>query len=109
MALWPELAPRTGVVLLGAGMGGSFALSMVVVLDHLPNPAQAGALSALMQGGGFMLAAVAPWVMATLHGASGSFATGWLVQLGCVVLVAVLTVRFAPQHYAKVMNAPQQP
>ena len=109
LALWPDLAPRTGVVVLGAGMGGSFALSMVVVLDHLPDPAQAGALSALMQGGGFMLAAVAPWVMATLHGASGSFATGWLVQLGCVVLVAVLTVRFAPQHYAKVMNAPQQP
>ncbi len=108
LALWPELAPRTGVVLLGAGMGGSFALSMVVVLDHLPDPAQAGALSALMQGGGFMLAAVAPWVMATLHGASGSFATGWLVQLGCVVLVAALTVRFAPQHYAKVMRAPQQ-
>ena len=107
LALWPDWAPRTGVVLLGAGMGGSFALSMVVVLDHLPDPAQAGALSALMQGGGFMLAAVAPWVMATLHGASGSFAAGWLVQLGCVALVAVLTVRFAPQHYASVMNAPK--
>ena len=92
LALWPDLAPRTAVV-----------------LDHLPDPAQAGALSALMQGGGFMLAAVAPWVMATLHGASGSFATGWLVQLGCVALVAVLTVRLAPQQYAKVMDAPPKP
>jgi CP family cyanate transporter-like MFS transporter len=106
LVLWPDLAPRTWVLLLGAGLGGSFALTMVVVLDHLPDPAQAGSLSALMQGGGFMLAAAAPWVMATLHGVSGSFDTGWLVHLGCVALVAVLTVRFVPQHYAKVMRAP---
>ena len=109
LVLWPELAPRTWALLLGAGLGGSFALTMVVVLDHLPDPAQAGALSALMQGGGFLLAALAPWVMASLHGASGSFDTGWLMHLACVLLVAVLTVRFAPQRYAEVMRAPAQP
>lgn len=106
---WPDAAPHTWAVLLGAGLGGSFALTMVVVLDHLPDPAQAGTLSALMQGGGFLLAAVAPWVMATLHGASGSFATGWLAHLACVALVALLTVRFAPKNYAAVMRAPHQP
>ena len=106
LVLWPDVAPRTWAVLLGAGLGGSFALTMVVVLDHLPDPAQAGALSALMQGGGFLLAALAPWVMATLHGASGSFGTGWLMHLACVALAAVLTLRFAPQHYAVVMRAP---
>lgn len=68
--------------------------------------AQAGALSALMQGGGFLLAAVAPWAIAVLHGASGSFASGWLAHLVCVALVALLTVRFAPQRYAAVMRAP---
>ncbi len=106
LVLWPDLAPRTWMLILGAGLGGSFALSMVVALDHLPDPAQAGALSALMQGGGFMLAAAAPWVMAALHGTSGSFATGWLAHLACIALVAVLTGRFAPRHYAKVMDAP---
>ena len=106
LALWPDVAPRTWALLLGAGLGGSFALTMVVVLDHLPHPTQAGAMSALMQGGGFLLAALAPWVMATLHGASGSFNSGWLMHLGCVALVAVLTVRFAPQRYAAVMRAP---
>ncbi len=108
LVLWPDAAPRTWAVLLGMGLGGSFALTMVVVLDHLPEPAQAGALSALMQGGGFLLAALAPWVMATLHGASGSFGAGWLMHLGCVALVAVLTVRFAPQRYAQVMRDPVQ-
>lgn len=48
LVLWPDAAPRTWALLLGAGLGGSFALTMVVVLDHLPDPAQAGALSALM-------------------------------------------------------------
>lgn len=109
LVLWPDLAPRTWALLLGAGLGGSFALTMVVVLDHLVDPTQAGALSALMQGGGFLLAAIAPWMMATLHGASGSFGTGWLTHLACVALVAVLTVRFAPQHYAAVMRAPPKP
>ena len=62
-----------------------------------------------MQGGGFFLAALAPWMMAILHGANGSFGTGWLVHLACVALVAVLTVRFAPQRYPQVMRAPAQP
>ncbi len=59
-----------------------------------------------MQGGGFLLAAVAPWAIAVLHGASGSFASGCLAHLVCVALVALLTVRFAPQRYAAVMRAP---
>lgn len=109
LVLWPDVAPHTWMVVLGAGLGGSFALTMVVVLDHLPDPAQAGALSALMQGGGFLLAAVAPWVMATLHGVSGNFGSGWLMHLACVAVVTVLTVRFAPQHYAAVMRAPDLP
>ena len=106
LVMWPDAAPRTWALLLGAGLGGSFALTMVVVLDHLPDPAQAGTLSALMQGGGFLLAAIAPWMMASLHGASGSFVTGWLAHLACVAVVAVLTVCFAPQRYAGVMRAP---
>lgn len=106
LVLWPDLAPRSWALLLGAGLGGCFALSMVVVLDHLPDPAQAGALSALMQGGGFLLAALAPWAVAALHGASGGFAAGWLAHLACVALVALLTGQLAPQRYAAAMQAP---
>ncbi|NMM78984.1 MFS transporter, partial [Acidovorax sp. SRB_24] len=109
LVLWPDVAPRSWATLLGAGLGGSFALSMVVVLDHLPDPAQAGALSALMQGGGFLLAAFAPWTLAALHSARGGFAAGWLAHLACVALVALLTARFAPQRYAAAMRAPAQP
>ncbi|MGN5480364.1 MFS transporter [Cupriavidus basilensis] len=56
LALWPEGSPHmpyAWAIIGGAGLGGCFALYLVVTLDHLPDPDSAGALSALMQGGGF--------------------------------------------------------
>jgi MFS-type transporter involved in bile tolerance (Atg22 family) len=64
-------------MLLGAGLGGCFAISMIVALDHLADPAEAGALSALMQGGGFLITALPPWIVAMLHDLTGSFMAGW--------------------------------
>lgn len=103
LAFWPLATPTGWAVLLGAGLGGCFALSMVVALDHLDHPAHAGALSALMQGGGFLIAATAPWIVAVLHDASGSFTPGWLMHLGCAASVAVLSLRFVPKNYARAM------
>ncbi|QNN55523.1 MFS transporter [Diaphorobacter ruginosibacter] len=102
----PDAFPTLNAIVLGAGLGGCFALMMVVALDHLPSPSQAGALNALMQGGGFILAATAPWVIAQLHGLTGSFAAGWLYQLGAVCVVGVLVAMLAPTGYARAMRAP---
>lgn len=104
LALAPLTSPLGWAALVGAGLGSCFALFMVVALDHFEHPAHAGALSALMQGG-FLIAAVPPWLVAVLHDASGSFSAGWLMHLGCVALVAVLSARFVPGDYARVMNA----
>ena len=76
---------------------------MLVALDHLPSPTQAGALSSLMQGGGFILAALAPLIMAQLHELSGSWTSGWLYQATVAALVLVLVMRFNPKHYARVL------
>lgn len=103
LAFMPVLAPFTLAAILGAGLGGCFAIIMIVALEHLPDPAQAGALSALMQGGGFILAAVPAWLVAALHDATGGYAAGWLWHLACVTLVAGLVIRFAPGGYARVM------
>jgi CP family cyanate transporter-like MFS transporter len=106
LAVWPQFSPVAWAVLVGAGLGGCFALSMVVALDHLRDPREAGALSALMQGGGFVIAAIPPWIVAALHDRTGGFAAGWLFHLGCVVIVAALVVRFVPSGYARAMSAP---
>ncbi|MCY1080707.1 cyanate transporter [Archangium lansingense] len=107
LAFWPDASPRLWAALGGAGLGGCFALSLVVALDHLHEPAQAGALSALMQGGGFLIAANGPWLMAVLQERSGSFATGWLAHLACVLLVIYLVTRLAPDGYGAAMNGTQ--
>ena len=106
LALWPTAAPTANAVVLGVGLGGAFALFMVVALDHLRQPIQAGALNALMQGGGFVLAALAPLIVAQWHTWSGTWTSGWLYQAAIAVLVALLVLRFAPQHYERVMQVP---
>ncbi|MEM5429576.1 cyanate transporter [Cupriavidus oxalaticus] len=99
LALWPDAAPYAWAVIGGAGLGGCFALYLVVALDHLPDPDSAGALSALMQGGGFLLAALAPWLTAMLQAHTGGFAAGWWYHLGCATLVCALTLRLNPASY----------
>ena len=106
LAFRPEAAPLASAMLLGAGLGGCFALSMIVALDHLPEPGEAGALSALMQGGGFLITALPPWIVAALHEATGSFVAGWLLHLASAIVVAVLYWRVSPASYARAMNTP---
>jgi CP family cyanate transporter-like MFS transporter len=103
LILRPEASPVAWVALLGAGLGGAFSISMIVALDHLPDPMQAGALSALMQGGGFLITAAPPWIVAILHDMTGSFLAGWWLHLACIAVVTVLTVRLAPRSYARSM------
>lgn len=107
LAAWPLSAPLMSATLLGMGLGGSFTFFMLVALDHLPSPLQAGALNALMQGGGFILSALAPWIMALLHQHSGSFVTGWWLQMGIALAVAIMVLYFNPRHFARVMQAPR--
>ncbi|TXI10823.1 MAG: MFS transporter [Rhizobium sp.] len=103
LGFWPALAPSAWAALVGAGLGGCFALSMVVALDHLSDPTHAGALSALMQGGGFLIAAIPPWIVAVLHDLTGSYKAGWMLHLTNVTIVMVLTYRLAPHTYEKAL------
>jgi CP family cyanate transporter-like MFS transporter len=57
-----------------------------------------------MLGGGFIIAAVAPWLIALLHQITGDFTGGWLAQLGGVILLLALTLRLAPAGYAATMG-----
>ncbi|MCH7318295.1 MULTISPECIES: cyanate transporter [Acinetobacter] len=104
LAFFADALPYLWAITVGAGLGGCFALLMIVVLDHLPDAAHAGQLSALMQGGGFLLAAIAPWWVAVLHDMTGTYAAGWIWHLCMVVIVAGLMIRLNPAHYEKVIN-----
>lgn len=99
LAISPDVAPPLWAICVGAGLGASFALTMIVAMEHFADPSDAGNLTALMQGGGFLLAAIAPWIVAALHDRTGSFAAGWTLHVVNVAIVAALTVRLAPHSY----------
>ena len=109
LAFLPGTMPLLWIALGGAGLGGCFSLSLVTALDHLPRPEEAGALAALMQGGGFLIAGLAPLAMAFLHSWSGSFVEGWLMHLTWVAIAALIATRFDPAGYAAAMGADDRP
>ncbi|RZL90083.1 MAG: MFS transporter [Variovorax sp.] len=91
------------VVLLGFGLGGAFALCMVLALDHLPDAGQAGTLAAFMQGLGFTIAALAPFMTGWVREASGGFDFAWGYLVAVVVIVLLpMTLCFDPRRYAQV-------
>lgn len=104
LAFAPQISPYFWSAICGAGLGGSFALAMITSLDHLPKPQEAGALAAMMQGGGFLIAALGPVATASLHNLTGTFASGWIMHLVLVASICPLYLRFNPRHYAHVMN-----
>lgn len=104
MAFWPA-APLAWAVIGGAGLGGCFALTFIAALDHFSQAEPAGVLAALMQGGGFLIAALAPFAVAALRAATGGFAAGWAMHLACVAIACLLYRRLDPARYARVMAA----
>ncbi len=100
----PSMLPAFWVAICGVGLAGSFALCLIVALDHLPDPARAGPLAALMQGGGFLLAATPTFILARLHEATDTFASGWLMHLGWLAAAAILVSRFVPERYSEAMG-----
>lgn len=104
LAFIPQLSPFFWSGICGAGLGGSFALAMITSLDHLTKPKEAGALAAMMQGGGFLIAALGPVVTAFLHSLTSTFASGWILHLVLVASICPLYISFNPRHYARVMN-----
>jgi len=99
----PELSPYLIAAVLGSGLGGCFALALVISLDHLADPWRAGALSAAMQGGGFIIAALVPLLISALYSLVPDFTLIWALQSALILIVAVLTLRLDPALYTQAL------
>lgn len=60
-------------VVLGLGMGGTFSISLALLVLRAPNALVATALSGMAQGVGYTIAGIAPLLMGFLH----EFTGGW--------------------------------
>jgi CP family cyanate transporter-like MFS transporter len=99
LVLWPLQAPHLWVALIGFGLGACFALSLILTLDHRRDPRQAGQLAAFVQGVGFLINAVSPWMSGWLRELTGSFVSAWWVLTVIVLSMLVLTRVFSPASY----------
>ncbi len=70
-------APLSGrwlwAVLLGLGQGGAFALALTLIVLRSPDAGTTAQLSAMAQGGGYILASAGPLLAGLLRGWTGSF------------------------------------
>lgn len=92
------------VALIGGGLGACFSLTLTVALDHIAKPKLAGALAAFVQGIGFIITAIAPYIAGMLREWSGSFQSVWWMLMLTLIGMMVVTIKFAPSGYAKAIN-----
>ena len=77
-------------VLMGIAFGTQFPLVMTLPLDAASRPAEVGAVTGLMLGAGYSLAALTPFVLGGIRDATGSFtASLWLIVAVAAVMVLV--------------------
>lgn len=106
LLLMPNALLILWVAMIGCGLGACFSLTLTVALDHLSQPRLAGALTAFVQGIGFIITAIVPYIAGVLREWTGSFQAVWLMLLITLLSMFVVTIRFNPARYKQVMNIP---
>lgn len=95
--LWraPLFAPAVTLSLLGGGTAALFALTLILPLDYSASSAEAGAWTAMMCGGGYVLAAGAPLLAGWVRDMSGGYRAvfAWLIPIDVLVLLSILWLR----------------
>jgi MFS transporter, CP family, cyanate transporter len=89
-------------LLLGIGIGALFPLSLILTLDHIEDPAQAGLLTAFVQGGGYMIASGMPLLAGMLRDRFSDLTHAWIAMLLGAVLLLALCFRFSPASYRQI-------
>lgn len=76
----------------GIAQGGGITIIFIILMRLAGSDRQAAGLSAMVQGGGYTLAAMGPSLIGALHDAAGSWYLPLTVISGCVVLMGASTV-----------------
>ncbi|GGI20756.1 MFS transporter [Oxalicibacterium faecigallinarum] len=89
-AAWPM------AVLLGFGIGALFPLSLIVAMDHADSPQRAGEIVAFAQGGGYILAALFPFIAGIVRQQSDDLTDAWLFMALASLAMFAIARRFSP-------------
>lgn len=93
LAIWltPLTAPFLSVCLLGTGAAGLFALTLILPLDYSDSPEGAGSWTAMMCGGGYLIAAGGPYLCGVLLDVTGSYS----IVFGALCLTSTIVLMIA--------------
>lgn len=105
LIMLPQQLSLLWASLLGLGIGGLFPMSLIVTMDHLDDPQRAGALTAFVQGIGYLIASLSPLLAGVLRDQLGSFNAAWWALAALAVILLVMVVRLDPRRYAQQMEA----
>lgn len=89
-------------VFLGVGVGALFPLSLIVTLDHIDDPVQAGMLAAFVQGGRYIIASCMPLFAGALRDQFSDLTHAWVLMLFGAIFLLALCLRFSPASYKKI-------
>jgi CP family cyanate transporter-like MFS transporter len=81
----PASVPLLWILLLGVGQGASFPLGLTLVVLRTSEPAVTARLSAMAQSGGYLVAALGPLLVGTLHDLTGSWTASMTLLLVLLV------------------------
>lgn len=107
LLLAPTLAMGLWVAMIGFGLGACFSLSLTLTLEHLKTPAEAGSLAAFVQGIGFIITGIIPYITGWLRDVSGDFQASWTLLSITVLAMLLVTACFAPRGYAAAIARPR--
>ncbi|KGS11062.1 MFS transporter, partial [Pseudomonas coronafaciens] len=104
LILMPEQSSLVWAGLLGLGIGGLFPMSLIVSMDHLDDPQQAGSLTAFVQGIGYLIASLSPLFAGLIRDLTGSFAGAWWSLMAVVAIMLLMVARLNPRHYHRYLR-----
>lgn len=94
----PVLLAWPAAVLAGLGIGALFPLSLIVTMDHASTPAQAGRLASFVQGVGYLIAALFPFVAGVIRQHLSGLRPAWMLMAGICLILLAIAARLHPPH-----------
>ncbi|KVG60585.1 MFS transporter [Burkholderia territorii] len=101
----PQALALPAALLLGAGIGALFPLSLIVTVDHAATPAEAASLTGFVQGIGYLIAGLFPFAAGIVRQRLADLSPAWVAMTCLCVVLFVLAAGFAPRFTRHVARA----
>ncbi|KWH49925.1 MFS transporter [Burkholderia anthina] len=101
----PDALGLPAALLLGAGIGALFPLSLIVTVDHAPTPADAASLTGFVQGIGYLIAALFPFAAGIVRQHLADLTPAWIAMACLCIALFALAAGFAPKQMRQIARA----